>query len=113
MYVKVQTLSNQLEEFRQKKHPYYLFNMVNEVLQERFLPIKGYNVKLRWVALFIWDNDKELLHGPFNLKGSIEGSYEFIEDYKWVDGELYVYFSGQTDYIVRGLENGKAVFSEV
>jgi hypothetical protein len=111
MVIKSVTLFSRLEKIS-RNEDLYLFNMVNEALDGRFLPIKCYDAKMKWMALLVWDNERELLHGPFLLKGGIAGSHEYIENYKWAGGELYIYFSGQVDYAVRGLENGKAVFEE-
>jgi len=87
--------------------------MATELLEQRFLPIKCHDVKLNWVGLLVWDNEKNLLHGPFQVPGSMLGTNEFMDGYKWEDDELYVYFLCKIDYSIRGLRNGKAVFEEV
>jgi len=113
MYIKATTLSDELEKLRNREELSFLFNMATELLEQRFLPIKCHDVKLNWVGLLVWDNEKNLLHGPFQVPGSMLGTNEFMDGYKWEDDELYVYFLCKIDYSIRGLRNGKAVFEEV
>lgn len=89
-----------------------IFNMMNEPFDNRFLPIKVYTDKGEWQQILIWDNDKEILHGPFETtKIGIKPAYA-INDYNWVNDELYIYFKNHVDACITGLATEDVKFEQ-
>lgn len=89
----------------------HLFNMGTELLDERFLPIKIFNDDLEWVGVFVWDNEKELLHGPFDAEKEFFKTLP-IKGYKWAGEELYIYFQTKVDACITGLLTGEVRFEK-
>lgn len=89
----------------------HLFDMGTELLSERFLPIKVFNDELEWLSLFVWDNEKEILHGPFEAEREFSQRL-IIKGYKWAGEELYVYYYTKIDACITGLPTGEIKFEK-
>jgi hypothetical protein len=101
---------------------------------DRFLAVELLDTDLQRVGLVIWDDKKELLHGPYLVKpehlkdqinylpdmpGKITSAsgYLVLQEYKWTSGaKLYAYFEANpvntADYEISGLDSEKVLFEE-
>lgn len=85
--------------------------MVNEGVDDegRFAFVYGYKDRDP-VHFFIWDNKREILHGPYTNKVSGSRSkFLVISEYSWIekDMELYVSFTNKEKICIGGFENDK------